>query len=589
MTDTIWHLVPSSVEKGAPVVLQLHSSAGKSEVFSASLEAFGCALAVTQKVSPQSSLLELHTAALTEFPERRLLACVSDPDNLCCLQDEFNKLLNARGNDPSTSCVRQNKGQAREALQRSGAESVISRITDDVEEALIWFSHAKHAVVIKPPEGCGSVGVFCCKTAEDIRKVFIHFESNPYQLVHKVGRWWRRWQGFISADGDVEGYPQAKTIDEALSACVHLGQECIGLTLNEADEPAGRVMVWLKRKFDFYADAGWISYEKINEGEAVTQERPQNKDLLLLERFLDGPQYVVNTVSCGGTHLVVELWHSAPKVQTDAGGFIYDRQDLLQTTACPRISSFVKGVLDSLGFRLGAAHLEIADTSTGLAVIEVNPRAGPFLRTRGAGISDWSTLDCCPDLLKRSANQQSVLAFALGDPDGFSALADAVSNSTHFKPDQFNSDPTDSSLPLSMPNVCCVFLCASQSGVMSAEGLAALVDLRTFDGFDRQLFGLEKCVPGRFDLREKVLEELRSGKLNQHVLPATVDAAVSAEASAAHFQAINQRVSQTDSLFTCPGVVVLRHSSPEAIEEDYRKIRAMEAPEGLLFNCRKED
>jgi len=96
---------------------------------------------------------------------------------------------------------------------------------------------------------------------------------------------------------------------------------------------------------------------------------------MLIQSFLDGPEYMVNTVSHAGRHYVSDIWH-ARKIRLESHGFIYDRNDLLAADdpAAVALAPYVGSVLDALGIANGPAHAEVIMTSTGPVLVEVGAR-----------------------------------------------------------------------------------------------------------------------------------------------------------------------------------------------------------------------
>jgi hypothetical protein len=130
----------------------------------------------------------------------------------------------------------------------------------------------------------------------------------------------------------------------------------------------------------------WLSYEKLTRTELCARRRAHADSMVLcVEPFLFGEEYVVNTVSHDGEHLVTDVWLSAPKRLLERRQrLVYDRQDLVRASTVPHVCSFARSVLDAVGFANGASHLELVDSAQyGPALIEVNPRCGQYHRAHG--------------------------------------------------------------------------------------------------------------------------------------------------------------------------------------------------------------
>lgn len=101
---------------------------------------------------------------------------------------------------------------------------------------------------------------------------------------------------------------------------------------------------------------------------------------VLLQEYIEGSQYIVNTVSYSGRHVVTEVY----KVRLDEidGIPIYRSivTEDIGTAHSDRLIAYVKCCLDSLGVKNGAAHTEVRSTTDGIRLIEVNSRLmGPLL------------------------------------------------------------------------------------------------------------------------------------------------------------------------------------------------------------------
>lgn len=98
-------------------------------------------------------------------------------------------------------------------------------------------------------------------------------------------------------------------------------------------------------------------------------------DAVLVQQYLAGEQYAVNTTSRNGVHRVVEVWHDR-RTALDGGVMIYDRMDLLRPDD-PRVSvlaDYVSRCLDALGIAYGPAHTEVMLTTGGPVLIETGSR-----------------------------------------------------------------------------------------------------------------------------------------------------------------------------------------------------------------------
>lgn len=98
---------------------------------------------------------------------------------------------------------------------------------------------------------------------------------------------------------------------------------------------------------------------------------------VLCQEFLEGTEWVVDTVSCNGVHKVVALWRY-DKRDYHGSPVVYHGMRLLNVEAEPSLLKpmveYVTAVLDALGIREGAIHTEIMATPRGPVLVEVNAR-----------------------------------------------------------------------------------------------------------------------------------------------------------------------------------------------------------------------
>lgn len=100
----------------------------------------------------------------------------------------------------------------------------------------------------------------------------------------------------------------------------------------------------------------------------------------LIQSYLDGLEYVVNTVSRDGRHYICDILESR-KRSLNGSPLIYDFYRLLPPTGevQDQLSRYIVGVLDALEIRNGGGHAEIRMTADGPALVEIAARAmGPL-------------------------------------------------------------------------------------------------------------------------------------------------------------------------------------------------------------------
>jgi L-amino acid ligase len=97
-------------------------------------------------------------------------------------------------------------------------------------------------------------------------------------------------------------------------------------------------------------------------------------DHVLAQQLLVGKQYIVNTVSYGGEHIVAEVWEDN---REDVGSaYIYNYERLLQDRGPLEqvLGDYTRSVLDALGVRFGPCHVELMVDKGVPTLIEVGAR-----------------------------------------------------------------------------------------------------------------------------------------------------------------------------------------------------------------------
>ncbi|GGW53252.1 hypothetical protein GCM10010503_33040 [Streptomyces lucensis JCM 4490] len=132
----------------------------------------------------------------------------------------------------------------------------------------------------------------------------------------------------------------------------------------------------------------------------------------VVQKYLVGTEYIVNTVAVDGVQKVSDVWLSA-KTAGPEGAPLYDYQQPLPLTA-PHVAGlieYVTAAVTALGITDGAAHSEVMLTAEGPVLIETGARL------MGAML---------PDVLEKHSGTSHVELFALAltDPAGFHAFRD---------------------------------------------------------------------------------------------------------------------------------------------------------------------
>jgi biotin carboxylase len=120
----------------------------------------------------------------------------------------------------------------------------------------------------------------------------------------------------------------------------------------------------------------------------------------LVEGFLHGQEYIVNTVSYQGRHFVIDISVSK-KMRGACGKPIYDSIDLLQSEGPEQeaMTEYFFSVLDALEIKNGPAHGELILTPEGPRLVEVGARlAGAGLAQTFGCFTSYSAIDATIDV-----------------------------------------------------------------------------------------------------------------------------------------------------------------------------------------------
>ncbi|WP_410655348.1 ATP-grasp domain-containing protein [Amycolatopsis sp. lyj-112] len=150
------------------------------------------------------------------------------------------------------------------------------------------------------------------------------------------------------------------------------------------------------------------SVDEVREGHAAvmasTTRYGERNETVLVQEYLDGDEFFVNTVSRDGVHAVVEVWRYHKRT-IDGGRWMYDYEQPVPLTD-PHVTDLVGytlAVLDALEIRNGAAHTEVMLTAAGPVLVESGARMGGSHK---------------PDVVSRciGTNQVECLAAAIARP-----------------------------------------------------------------------------------------------------------------------------------------------------------------------------
>ncbi|GIG55769.1 hypothetical protein Lfu02_01410 [Longispora fulva] len=106
-----------------------------------------------------------------------------------------------------------------------------------------------------------------------------------------------------------------------------------------------------------------------------TNQFGETDDLLVVQKFVTGTEYVVDTFSHDGEHTIVDVCRYR-KVDNGPHMAVYDTMQWVAPNdeALPEITDYTRGVLDAVGMRFGAAHVEVMATPDGPLLIELGAR-----------------------------------------------------------------------------------------------------------------------------------------------------------------------------------------------------------------------
>lgn len=107
-------------------------------------------------------------------------------------------------------------------------------------------------------------------------------------------------------------------------------------------------------------------------------KRPGEK--ILMQEYIDGEEYVLDTISCNGYHAALFGMRYLKRFRKDRGA-IYDTDFYISPDedSMDKIAEYLFRVLDCLGVKYGPVHSEIKVDSHGPVLVEINCRpAGAF-------------------------------------------------------------------------------------------------------------------------------------------------------------------------------------------------------------------
>lgn len=109
----------------------------------------------------------------------------------------------------------------------------------------------------------------------------------------------------------------------------------------------------------------------------LIRHRNKTGEQLIIQQFVDGQEYAIDTISCEGRHVALYGWKYIKKIIPGYGP-MYD-QDIYFSPAdeeYTQITEYIFRVLTVLGIKYGAVHSEVIDTADGPVLVEINARPG---------------------------------------------------------------------------------------------------------------------------------------------------------------------------------------------------------------------
>ncbi len=104
----------------------------------------------------------------------------------------------------------------------------------------------------------------------------------------------------------------------------------------------------------------------------------EKHSMVIIQEYIEGEEYVVNTISRDGKHVISDIW-KYNKIKTDDGTVLYDSTELITTeVGLTNLIQYDYSVLTALGIRYGFCHTEIMVDDKGPVLIETNPRPMGF-------------------------------------------------------------------------------------------------------------------------------------------------------------------------------------------------------------------
>lgn len=129
-------------------------------------------------------------------------------------------------------------------------------------------------------------------------------------------------------------------------------------------------------------------------------------EALVMQEYLEGPEYIVNTVSCQGQHFVTDVWRGFGGIENTISSDKYAQMVMKNSDEYTVLKKYAEQTLDAIGILNGPAHAEIKYTKSGPKLIEIASRL--------AGLFDFSVIQKCQGYSQLSVSVETYL-----DPELF--------------------------------------------------------------------------------------------------------------------------------------------------------------------------
>lgn len=114
-----------------------------------------------------------------------------------------------------------------------------------------------------------------------------------------------------------------------------------------------------------------LNYFKENIGQ--TNLLGNKNEMVMVQEFLEGQEFVVDSVSCEGKHFITNICRYK-KIERNGSKFVYREMRFVDPSDYPELCNYILSVLDALDFKYGPCHSEIMLTKAGPVLIEVGAR-----------------------------------------------------------------------------------------------------------------------------------------------------------------------------------------------------------------------